>query len=133
MTELERRALLGDKQAQYECTKNGVVLVCPKCFSPVTVCGPEDWEPTFYDPFYDPGSGGDPYEFDCKCGVTFSTNKYDFKESLADWNTRPAPPIGRCGECKHGIPYKENHIMCKGRWTDKTYNDFCSDFEPKED
>lgn len=34
-------------------------------------------------------------------------------------------------ECAYGIPYKEEHIICKGRWTDKTYNDFCSDFVPK--
>lgn len=50
---------------------------------------------------------------------------------IGRWNTRPAPPIGRCGECAYGIPYKEEHIICKGRWTDKTYNDFCSDFVPK--
>ncbi|OUN86628.1 hypothetical protein [Gemmiger sp. An50] len=95
MTNLERRALMGEKQAQEECTLHGVVLACPKCFKPVTVRGPEDWQPTFHDP----DSGGDPYSFECKCGLAFSTYKYDFKEALSDWNTRPAPPIGRCGEC----------------------------------
>lgn len=33
MTELERRALLGDKQAQEECTDKGIVLPCPFCGS----------------------------------------------------------------------------------------------------
>lgn len=31
MTDLERRALLGDKQAQEECTRRGIVLTCPLC------------------------------------------------------------------------------------------------------
>ena len=31
MTILERRALLGDKEAQKECTKNGILLPCPCC------------------------------------------------------------------------------------------------------
>lgn len=31
MTDLERRALLGDRQAQEECTKRGIVLSCPHC------------------------------------------------------------------------------------------------------
>lgn len=31
MTDLERRALMGDKQAQEECTAKGIVLPCPCC------------------------------------------------------------------------------------------------------
>lgn len=31
MTELERKALLGDKGAQRECTEEGIVLPCPFC------------------------------------------------------------------------------------------------------
>lgn len=37
MTELERLALLGDKQAQKECTEKGIVLPCPKCLSKINV------------------------------------------------------------------------------------------------
>lgn len=29
MTDIERRALLGDPQAQEECTRRGIVLPCP--------------------------------------------------------------------------------------------------------
>lgn len=88
MTELERRALLGDRQAQEECTRKGIVLACPFC-------------------------GGD---FDAEFnGVMFKmerTNLYAHKRTgrcvldgeiifdLSDWNTRPAPPVGRCGECE---------------------------------
>lgn len=31
MTDLERRALLGDQQAQEECTRRGIMLPCPHC------------------------------------------------------------------------------------------------------
>lgn len=118
MNDLERRALMGDKQAQEECTLHGVVLACPKCFKPVTVRGPEDWQPTFHDP----DSGGDPYSFECKCGLAFSTYKYDFKEALSDWNTRPAPPIGRCGECKYSEDGTCDHADVENH---------CGNFEPK--
>lgn len=128
MTELERRALLGDKQAQEECTDKGIVLPCPKCFKPVTVHGPEDWEPTFHDP----DSGGDPYEFDCKCGVAFSTYKYDFKEALADWNTRPAPPLGRCIDCANVCEVGGNLVTCDIFERDMMPDDFCSQFEARE-
>lgn len=31
MTDLERRALLGDQEAQKECTEKGIALPCPHC------------------------------------------------------------------------------------------------------
>ena len=31
MTDLVRRALLGDRESQEECTKQGIVLPCPFC------------------------------------------------------------------------------------------------------
>lgn len=115
MTEIERRALLGDAEAQRECTEKEIVLGCPKC-----------------------GAGSDKItycvdsRFVCEeCGISQNSSFYTYDGALADWNTRAAPPVGRCGECAYGIPYKEEHIICKGRWTDKTYNDFCSDFVPK--
>lgn len=131
MTELERRALLGDKEAQKECTEKWIVLPCPKCFKRVKVHGPEDWKPTFYDP----DSGGDSYEFDCECGLAFSTNCYDFKQALAQWNSRLSPPIGRCVECKNRkTPDCSMYYSCScgEQHTWETDNDFCSEFEPKE-
>lgn len=57
---------------------------CPLCGSAVEVRGPEDWHPTFYDP----DSGGEPYNIFCKCGLSFSINSYDFKETIMAWNKR---------------------------------------------
>ena len=123
MTDLERRALLGDRQAQEECTRMGIALACPKCFKPVTVRGLDDWKPTFYDPDIDIH----PYEFDCECGLALSTYKYNFKEALSDWNTRPAPPVGRCGECAAYVDSK-----CANTGYYKSETGFCDDFASKE-
>ena len=120
MTDLERRALLGDAEAQRECTEKGIVLACWRCGGETEI--------------KQVSTVGRPlYAVSCKkhyCGAYGCAHRTE-KEAILYWNTRPAPPIGRCGECAYGIPYKEEHIICKGRWTDKTYNDFCSDFVPK--
>lgn len=95
MDSLVRKALLGDREAQRECTEKGIVLPCPFC-----------------------GSDGSKIKlnFDfatstawtkCQvCGVTYAIHTFGIEEEkdfylINDWNTRPAPPIGRCGECKN--------------------------------
>lgn len=126
MTELERRALMGDQEAQRECTEKGIVLACPFC------------------------SG----DFDAKFnGVMFKmerTNLYAHKRTgrcvldgmiifnLSDWNTRPAPPIRRCGECKfytmlgHCKVHSAEPDQCGcGHFVEMLPTDFCSCFEPK--
>ena len=122
MTDIVRRALLGDAETQRECTEKGIVLPCWRCGGEANV--------------YQTSAFGRPlYAVSCKkhyCGAYGCARRTE-KEAILYWNTRPAPPIGRCGECRNGIPYKSEHIMCKGRWTDKVYTDFCSDFEPKGD
>ena len=92
MTELERKALLGDKQAQQECTEKGIVLPCPFCGGEVKLD-----ELDFYMFCCDK----------CGAGITFAKEFEDGTaddctkdESIEKWNTRPAPPIGRCAECK---------------------------------
>lgn len=125
MTDLERCALLGDAEAQRECTEKGIVLACPVCGESVAVHGPEDWEPTFQDP----DSGGEPYWFECECGLAFGTSYYEFKQALALWNTRPAPPIGRCGECANWYKGHCAHGPCATEPTDADF--FCGSFEPK--
>lgn len=118
MTNLERRALMGDRQAQEECTRRGIVLRCPFC-------------------------GG---STDDKSGTIFKlarielyahkrTGKCVYDGSmiynLSIWNTRQAPPIGRCGECaklgKGGLGYG----WCGNKT--KQFDSFCSDFKPKEE
>ena len=82
MTELERRALMGDQEAQQECTEKEIVLGCPFCLGKIeqliTGCA-----------FKCHG---------CGCVFRFRVSESDCKTSnvIQEWNTRPAPPIGRC-------------------------------------
>lgn len=75
MTDLERRALLGDRQAQEECTRKGIVLPCP-------FCGGEA-EAIEEDGFY---------TVVCKDRYCISNDiRPEYREAmvaLADWNTR---------------------------------------------
>lgn len=53
------------------------------------------------------------------------------RDALKSWNTRPAPPIGRCGECAAYGVFKDNQCVNTGYY--RTEQDFCSDFEPREE
>lgn len=130
MTDLERRALLGDREAQEECTRQGIVIPCH--------CGSE--ARLFVD---DAG-----VKIIChKCGaqsktlidlMTFKTNAV--KSVIESWNTRAAPPVGRCETCRW---FADNN---RGQWYGcKLFNailvvpedapkadDYCSEYEPKE-
>lgn len=58
---------------------------CPKCKQEVEVRGGDiDWVPTFYDP----DSGGDPYEIRCKCGIRFCIGYCEECELVEAWNKR---------------------------------------------
>ena len=57
---------------------------CPICGATLKIYSPEDWKPTFYDP----DSGGDPYNAVCDCGFSFSTGTYDYAEFVAALNRR---------------------------------------------
>lgn len=111
MTDLERRALLGDSDAQNECTEKGIVLPCP-------FCGAEKAKVRH--------ACGD-YFVEClKCHCTSSVTST--KETvIKDWNTRPAPPIGRCVECAYLKPWGE----CSNTGEMKSKDGFCNDFAPK--
>lgn len=52
-------------------------------------------------------------------------------EFVKAWNTRPAPPIGRCGTCKHSM---SQEIYCElgHLWALKS-DDYCSYYEPREE
>lgn len=120
MTELERRALLGDQEAQKECTEQGLVLPCPFCREAKNlvvrnVCG-------------------DAFVECLRCHATSSlTSSPD--TTIKDWNTRPAPPIGRCGTCKwFGAVLRSGNHTCKNYEMPycKEY-DYCSHYEPREE
>ena len=118
MTDLVRRALLGDRTAQKECTEQGVILPCPYCG------GTANFTPDYFLPIFD---------IVCECGVKIGPwQENEHNLALAAWNTRQAPPIGRCGECKHW--HKEHCARgpspCCTLQTPADY--YCPYGEPKE-
>ena len=127
--ELIRRALLGSREAQQACTDKGIVLPCPCCKG-------EAYTETFFE-----RKGWRTVVGCSECPVTLSTITYDTEEiaqkkALKDWNTRPAPPIGRCKDCRWYEYGKAWYPYCNhpdGLANSVKTTDFCSFFEPKED
>lgn len=119
--ELIRRALLGSREAQQECTEKGIVLPCPFCGSDSKVFADIDL-------------------FGARCvdstciGHDMRAEYYFRDRAIEDWNTRPAPPIGRCKDCLWYLPTSKR---CKyslgGLWGEVNELSFCSCFNPKED
>lgn len=106
MTELEQRALLGDKQAQQECTDKGIVLPCPFCEAELIPSDEEGW-------LSHPKS-------ECQLeGLSI-----DIQKRLRDWNTRPAPPIGHCKDCG-----RWKNETCQLLIPMNSGTDFCSKFK----
>lgn len=114
MTELERRALLGDRQAQEECTRQGILLPCPFCGGKAVVFYDSNCE-LFGVRCRNPKCSG----FDMK--ADYNTSR---RAAVAGWNFRPEPPVGRCGECAN--QHSSEFCECRDE------EDFCSDFAPKE-
>lgn len=113
MTDLERRALLGDRQAQEECTRQWIVLPCPCCGSAnIRTSNWGMWR--------------------CWCSECRAKSDDHLRERYAikQWNTRPAPPIGRCVECKFANT-EDGGLYCELDDYQREECDFCSDFEPK--
>lgn len=75
MVELERKALMGDREAQRLCTEQGIVLPCPRC-------GETPVEKAFI--------GARKFYFECNCGS--ATFCYDRKEKKRCLSGTPAPP-----------------------------------------
>ena len=104
--------MLGDAEAQRECTEKGIVLPCPFCGNePITE---------------------DNRVFCGACGLAYE--ELDAGLSLRAWNTRPAPPIGQCGECEHWADWGACGRPDNG-WDAPPMepNDFCIYFKPKGD
>lgn len=127
--ELIRRALLGDQEAQKECTEKEIVLPCPHCGSEWTQVRYIGWEDT-------PQAFQAGYRGECTtCNAVTGAYKTE-RGALAAWNTRPAPPIGRCGECKikeKATVNDNGFLICPVSGMEITDNDFCSYFEPREE
>lgn len=114
--DLIRRALLGSREAQEECTRQEIVLPCPKCGKGKII---------FWDKRMKWYSCWD-------CGLK-SGPKKSFGEALRDWNTRPAPPVGRCRDCFRYHSEGPGVGYCSLDDQGREETNFCSEFEPKED
>lgn len=72
--------------------------------------------------------------------------KKSFGEALRDWNTRPAPPVGRCKDCvwsrepteedykeldRDLLSYKDS-LVCDFWEREVWCKDFCSYFDKRE-
>ena len=120
MTNLERLALLGNKEAQKECTEKGILVPCPLCG------GETKTSETTTDK-------ENKFEFGwigcqhCRCFINYINNEKGKRQAIEAWNTRQAPPISRCEECMHynGLAECEFVPECGGT------NWFCGWFEPR--
>ena len=113
MTDLECRALMGDKQAQEECTRHGILLPCPFCGNKhIRISNWGMWR--------------------CWCPECFGKSEDSLRErdAVKHWNTRPAQPVGRCGECRFANT-KDGGIYCELDDYQREEYEFCSEFEPK--
>lgn len=121
MNDIERSAMLGDRQAQEECTRQGILLPCWKCGGEAEV--------------NELHTGGKPiYAAACKkhhCGA-YGAGSASVPKAIEFWNTRTAPPVGRCMECEH---LKDNDGVCLYcevfNMTTPGPEAFCCRFEPK--
>ena len=134
MDSLVRKALLGDREAQRECTEKGIVLPCPFCGKELREHKTRKWTAA-----KDESINRTIVEHKAKTGCHLDNWVMDKELDLESWNPRPAPPIGRCGECKCWQRNGSDWGSCSKWYTeDKVQafmleDDFCSYFEPKEE
>ena len=127
--ELIRRALLGSREAQQECTRRGIVLPCPFCGSENTVI-----------------SNWGLWRVWCQECLGKSDDQLSQADAIRKWNTRPAPPIGRCKDCvwsrepteedykeldRDLLSYKDS-LVCDFWEREVWGKDFCSYFDKRE-
>lgn len=115
LKDLERRAMLGDRQAQEECSRQGIAIPCWRCGGEAEV--------------KQLNTGGKPvYAVSCEkhyCGA-YGCAHPTVQKAIEYWNTRPAPPIGRCKQCGH---FTKDDFWCDVNKTNMENSDFCSYFE----
>ena len=121
--ELIRRALMGEKQAQEECTEKGIVLPCPFCGNENNII-----------------SNWGMFRVWCPHCKAKSEDTLTTRDALKSWNPRPAPPIGRCEECEFytvlrhcKVHSQEPDQYGSGTYVEMLPDDFCSYFEPREE
>lgn len=126
--ELIRRALMGDKQAQELCTAKGIALPCPFCGKEMREHKTRKWTATKDEPI-----NRTVVEHQAKTGCYLDNWAFDKELDLESWNARPAPPIGRCRECKHLVLCDRYGKCNSGNLYAVRYDSFCCYFEPREE
>lgn len=117
--ELIRRALLGSREAQQECTEKRIALPCPFCGNKnILISNWGMWR--------------------CWCPECLGKSEDSLRErdAIKHWNTRQAPPVGRCKDCRWYEYGKAWYPYCNhpdGLANSVKTTDFCSYFELKED
>ena len=112
--ELIRRALIGSREAQQECTEKRIALPCPFCGNKnILISNWGMWR--------------------CWCPECLGKSEDSLRErdAIKHWNTRPAPPVGRCKDCKFytSMSHCQVHSLGLDQYDP---DDFCSYFQPKE-
>lgn len=125
--ELIRLALLGNKQAQEKLANKFIPIPCAFCQSDGSNIKVQ----------YDKGVAWTECQVCGACGpIVEADDEYTGeKAAIYAHNTRPAPPVGRCGECALWKEEKEcpGSFCCTITGMERESNDFCSEFEPREE
>ena len=121
--ELIRRALLGNKQAQEKLANKFIPLHCAFCQSDGSNIKVQ----------YDKGVAWTECQVCGACGpIVEADDEYTGeKAAIYAHNTRPAPPIGRCGICSRQKP-RGGSLFCFVNGIVHS-DDFCSYFSPREE
>ena len=127
--ELIRRALLGSREAQQECTGKRIALPCPFCGNKnIRISNWGMWR--------------------CWCPGCLGKSEDSLRErdAIKHWNTRPAQPVGRCKDCvwsrepteedykeldRDLLSYKDS-LVCDFWEREVWCKDFCSYFDKRE-
>ena len=120
--ELIRRALLGDHEAQKQCTEKEIVLPCWRCGGESEIQELHTGGKPIYAVTYKKTYCG---AYGCACSTQQKAIEY--------WNTRPALPVGRCKDCFQYHSEGPGVGYCGLDDQGREETNFCSEFEPKED
>ena len=94
--ELIRRALMGDREAQEECTRRGIVLPCPFCGEDMRERKTRKWTAAKDEPI-----NRTLVEHKAKTGCHLDDWVFVKELDLKSWNTRPAPPVAKTVRMYH--------------------------------
>lgn len=121
--ELIRRALLGSREAQEELSNKFIPIPCAFCKA----------DGSNMEVQYDKGVAWMECQACGACGpIAESDDEYTGeKAAISAHNTRPAPPVGRCKDCKFytSMSHCQVHSLGLDQYDP---DDFCSYFQPKE-